>query len=453
MEENNELQPDQELTIQLSFVPTWARRPPGIAAATAFSSEEERRPERRRYNDNQQERPNRRPPFKRAGPPSPTANRHPQTERRARVEEQPVQEELPINVNFSPNRVKLDEVVQQIITAQHAFPVQQLSQLFLAAPDSCLIDITVNKGATKQQPGFQLVQCQVCQALFLDKGAVIDHILSQHWENFYDQENIVVDPPNGNFNCVCRCPKSGVILGPPNYHGFNSKLAELHRERFSHLNIDDYRRSIETIRDEALVNQWKEEMCKKTIYRARNEPDTPAMSYDEAVKHFMTHHADKQIKAANRFTLPAGDARRLSDKRLIRAMRNAWLRETHRPIVFGLNLKRACRQKKLHVFQLDKHQAFITAIRPAPLTGQNMIEPIREVLSFLTDNTGCTRQKLLEGLRPGLAPESPEVATVLQQLRWLIDKGHVIEFSDGTLSIPSPAAAEPKAAVSTPDMA
>ena len=43
---------------------------------------------------------------------------------------------------------------------------------------------------------------------------------------------------------------------------------------------------------------------------------------------------------------------------------------------------------------------------------------------------------MIQNIRPGVDENSPEVLEARNQLRWLVDKGHVIEFSDGRLAVP-----------------
>ena len=47
---------------------------------------------------------------------------------------------------------------------------------------------------------------------------------------------------------------------------------------------------------------------------------------------------------------------------------------------------------------------------------------------------------MLKDLRPEASEGSPEPQDVLSHLSWLIEKGHIIEFFDGTLSVPLKAA-------------
>ena len=65
-------------------------------------------------------------------------------------------------------------------------------------------------------------------------------------------------------------------------------------------------------------------------------------------------------------------------------------------------------------------------------------------MAFLRDHPGCTRQELVDGLQPGNDPNSAEVTEVLNNMRWLIDRGHVIEFYNGRLAVPTAARASDK---------
>lgn len=80
--------------------------------------------------------------------------------------------------------------------------------------------------------------------------------------------------------------------------------------------------------------------------------------------------------------------------------------------------------------------SFITPIEPRPIDPRQSIELIRKVLLFLEEHPGCKRRQLIEHLCPESCEGSDEVADIVNTLRWLIDRGHVMEFFDGSLAIP-----------------
>ena len=60
-----------------------------------------------------------------------------------------------------------------------------------------------------------------------------------------------------------------VVLGPTNFHGYQEKILEMHRSRFSNLSLEDYKKRITSESGEEIVEQWKASMAKRTIYKLK----------------------------------------------------------------------------------------------------------------------------------------------------------------------------------------
>ncbi len=463
-----------ELALDLNFVPTWARKPAEGNPYEHFQGgreggrrREERSGERRGPRDERggPRKPrsdgDRRPPRgggrEGQGPgqgPAPTfqpASRPPYQERREfRYEQRPVQ--LPIEVSFIPERNRLGGVVRQLHTSMRAYPLPFLAGLFLSKPDHHLIKLEVRGGRD-----LKLYQCREDGVVFLDPEALNSYILRSHLETYFTAEDVQVEPPAGNFVVVGRCRHSGVLLGPPNYHGFNERLSELHRTRFSNMSLDAYRGSIEMVRDPAVIEQWKEQSRSQRVYKAKDGGEAaPALKRAEAEALLAGKIAPKLVVAGTRATMPAAAVAKLEDQELKRLIHEAWNREDRFPLKLMLALRPAFKRMRLHVFKAGR-ESFVTAIPPKALDASHVVENIRQILSILQEHPGWTRQQLADMLCPGAAMESPEVTTALAPLRWLIEKGHVIEFFNGTLSVPgherrkqTPPASEPAAPVAEP---
>ncbi|MCC7300665.1 MAG: hypothetical protein IT583_06270, partial [Verrucomicrobia bacterium] len=100
-------------------------------------------------------------------------------------------------------------------------------------------------------------------------------------------------------------------------------------------------------------------------------------------------------------------------------------------------LRAAFRHLHLQTFKAGKNINFVTSVKPDPIKPEKAAAHIRLVLEYLAEHPGSTREQLVEGLQPGTAKDTPEVHGILNPLRWLIEKGHIIEFFNGTLSVPS----------------
>ena len=90
---------------------------------------------------------------------------------------------------------------------------------------------------------------------------------------------------------------------------------------------------------------------------------------------------------------------------------------------------------------------FVSSVRPHAIDPAQATDIVRNILEWIKTNTGKTRQNLAAALAPGMTPDSASVAEIINSLIWLIDRGHVIEFMNGTLAVPnraSPVAKRPE---------
>ncbi len=410
----------QEVTLDLNFVPQWARKPPGENhyQAKGYSDSGHR--------DRHDRRGDRRPPRHDSHPRRP----RPERDARPRPSREPAARELPVSVSFLPEQKRLASLVRQMHHSRRAYPLMDLANLFIHDAGGYLVKIEANKDAAD----FRMFQCKRCKAVACSEEMMVQHLLSTHLSDVYEKEEIETDPPAGQFVCVARCRKSGVLLGPPNHHSYTDKLNELHQTRFAHLSLEEYKRNIETVRDEELIEQWKQESRAKTVYKLRSDPEAEPVDLRKAEADFMQGIAS-MYETTHRAVVPSQVAQRLEDRDITHAIRRVWAKESHFPLSMSFAMRAAFRHMHLNMFKAGKIN-FVTHIKPRPVKPEDTIDSIAEVLVFLKENPGSTRKHLLEILHPSLAPESKEAKEALQPLGWLIERGHIIEFFNGTLSVP-----------------
>jgi hypothetical protein len=119
-------------------------------------------------------------------------------------------------------------------------------------------------------------------------------------------------------------------LGPPNYHGYNEKLQELWSQRFAHLSKSEYMGRIETVRDEALIEQWKDSLRKKTVYRLKELPEgqeSVAMSRAEAQDWVRVGKLNPLLRESGRCMVPGQQSKQFDDPALRAAVSLAWQRK------------------------------------------------------------------------------------------------------------------------------
>lgn len=511
--------PDSNFDLDLHFLPAWAQQPPAANKFADFEGEPEGRFDRRRPNRDQdrprRDRGPRRDGAGEGGRPGRRENaaggRGPEGWRPGkgrfveRERREPVMVLPEIEVTIVPEEKGVEALARQIKLTGRAYPLFDIGHLILKKPERYNVRFSVIKKADGQvaQP---LFLCSLDETLWLSEAEAADHVLNRHFATFYQAEKIPAEPPKGVFTFVAQCGMSGTVLGPPNYHDYQSKLRRLHAERFSHIPFEVYKSRVKIVRDEAVVKKWIEDQSFSTEYLCLNVPDTVKLSNRaEVEKHFRETHFPNVIQSVEFYTLGGVASRSLLSPPLQALARRAYEEQRRFPLKLVTTLSQMFASEGLQFFKVNKTLTHVAVSRPhyLDLNVTPVSEGIKKIVSYIDANPGCNRRKLVEALTPAAAstpaavsPETatpaanpsvadqtseagaattgptatpaaatPEMAAVTSDLHWLIHQGHVIEFANGVLETAkmpapkpppkapaksAPAAATPSAAESTP---
>jgi len=157
-------------------------------------------------------------------------------------------------VQFLPDRHGVEGLARQIKTGAKTYPLFDLARLVLEKSERYVVEF--KRSGENATPIFQL---KTDSSLWLSERDAIAHALATQIDKFYRREQVTVEAPKGTFPCVAVCGMSGVLLGPPNYHDYQSKLLRLHAERFAHVPLEVYKSRIRMERSEEMVQKWKDE--------------------------------------------------------------------------------------------------------------------------------------------------------------------------------------------------
>ncbi|MDA0323947.1 MAG: hypothetical protein O2923_14695, partial [Verrucomicrobia bacterium] len=338
-----------------------------------------------------------------------------------------------VEVRFLPERERLRRVAQQLTAGKKAYPLMEIAWQFLARPEACEVQIRPRQ----KENGITLHQCPICRAAATQQDWVLAHALRDHVEHYFDKEDTLSDPPAGHFVCVARCGLSGTLLGPPNHHSYNIRMEEIRAARYPDLSPAEYEQRVETIRDPAVIEQWKEESRKTTVYRRKGQSESEGIPHAEAVAQIREDVLQSGIREARSVSMPAKVAQRLSDRGLLAAVRQAWEKERRFPSTLLLALRGALGNMRLHIFRVKKRHEYASPIPPRRLDTELVVPALAEMLDFMARQPGCTRRQIREALRSDLSDDQvQENLEFFKPLLWLIERGHVIEFFDGSLAVP-----------------
>lgn len=354
-----------------------------------------------------------------------------------------------------PDPIGVESIAKQIKLTGRCYPLFDIAGLVMKRPERFGVRFeVVKKGEGKvAQP---LFLCSLDDTLWLSEEDAIKHMIEKHLGTFYQTDKIPCDPPKGAYTLVAQCGMSGVVLGPPNYHDYQTKLAKLHQERFARVPFDMFKSRVKMVRDEAVVKQWVEEQSFKTEYTALNVPEPlkfPTMT--EVEKHFRATHAGNLVQSVEKHTVSGVAAAQLRSAPLRTLARNAVEEQKRFPMKVANYLSTEFARSGLQFFKVNKQYVHVSVARPhyLDLDATPVSESIRKIIQFLDANPKCTRKMLMDALAPspaaapateatpapaeGAAPvaaePTPEQRAVGGDLHWLIHQGHVIEFANGQI--------------------
>jgi hypothetical protein len=470
---------EPEFDLEKLFLPAWAQDSSQVNRYADFAGEARAE---RKFDDRGGRRPPRRDqpggPRPRGGRPDAGArtDRRPAARQPARpAPKQELAPPLPVAISILPDEKGVESLARQIRVTGRAYPLFDIAQLILQRPERQQVRFDVKKNP-EGQPLQPLFLCALDDTLWLSEEEAVQHVLSRHFQTFYQVERTATEPPRGTYTFVAQCGLSGKILGPPNYHDYQTQLHKLHTERFARMPFEAFKARVKIVRDEAVVKQWIEEHSFKTEYNCLNVPEPRKWgSRDEVARHFHEVHLANIVKSVATHTLSGTAARQLRSPELQRAVRATWEDQRRFPLQVATVLSQQFAGHGLQFFKVNRTVTHVWVARPRflDLEATPVSEGVKRIVDFVNAHPKCTRRKLMDTLAPvpaapavpptaivpaeGAAPAatapqpSPEQTALASDLHWLIHEGHVIEFANGVLEtakrpLPKPTKPE-KAAV------
>ena len=431
-----ETNPLNDLLGSFALGPSWARatgdaRPTQLDKPTGKNSgrpphgderRDDRRGDDRKGAFREREREGGRPPFKgrgekfddrRSGPP--------------RNEEAPPSPG--VRVTLVPDAEAVHLIGKEIHQVARVYPLFDVAQILLAERGRCRALFEAAPSATP------LLRGKLDDSLFLNRDEATRHLWQSELRGqFIEEETIEVDPPRGNFQLVAKCGLTGLWLGPPNFHTYQSNLRRIHRECFSNMPFDAYSARVRTERGEEAVNAWLETMKKKTRWRIKGDGDDAWMDdLSEAQRQLSVRCFDDAFEETRRVEVAASIAPKNLSAPLMTSLKLAGNHARNHAAVLIPAICKALESEHLPVFK-RQGKLFTGPARPHPLPpGQALAERPAIMVEWIRAN----KPAKLEGLWKAVLPEGGTAppAEFAADLFWLLHQGHILLFTDDTLIV------------------
>ena len=335
-----------------------------------------------------------------------------------------------------------------------AYAFFDIARLILNKPERHLVKLAGKPAANCTRAPLWMVLPS--ENPFLTRDEAIRLLLRRHANLLWKQIETPIDPPKGNFTFVNRCGITGELLGPPNYHEYQTRLVRHWKEQLSDMPFDRFKARVETSKAPETIKKWLDQMSSKTEYECRccvpapsevaptatpppaiaaaapvepasdaseaatsaspeqptpqTQPPPPAhepaaaprfATREEVEKHILANHLDKFITTATELQISGPASRRITHDAIHEAVRQAWETEYGFPLKTATSFQMRLRQDGFHFFKDRKGITYISRIRLKRFeAGQTLTENIQKIVSFLRAHEGTTRKKLLAALAP-----------------------------------------------------
>ena len=405
MQENN--LPELGSLGSFDFTPEWARRDAGVSVGNV-------RPER--PADSRPPKNDRKPPFRRdAARPRDAGRPHGD----ARVERRP---RLELEVKVLPEPKALGTMIRKIQQDFHAYKLKDLAYFLLDNPGSVLLKISPAKNDSGARP---FHQCKACSFASTNEQEVADHILSAHLGDYYEAKEIECEPPKGNFNCVAKCGLTGVLLGPPNIHEFNSTVKEMIRTKFPDMSEADYRSRIEMVRDADAIEEWRKGATKKTVFVPKaGGADAVPVTREQAEAELRRNILPSMLDNPKQLMITAEAALKSPVREIVWAAKDVIEAEKRIPAAMCFALRGAFHHRKMHFFRANdaRGQEFVTSVEYKTFDAEHAIAELAKLARFIEEHP-CQPKTVI-------APDAESE----KHLVWLVSTGHVVAFTNGVYS-------------------
>lgn len=439
------LHSSQRLLSALDLGPSWARdavpRPSTRKASQAEAEAPDIKPVRRNEARRDQAFPPRRDDRSqrddRRGPPRGRS----QNDRFSQEAPQAVIAPAPgVKVLIEPNTDALHLIAKEVTHVARVYSLFDIAKTLLSQRERYHGIFTVPETKPPLYHGHR------DHSLWLTKEEAVQHFWRAEWRgDLYEEQEVEIDGPTGNFQVIAKCGLSGKVLGPPNYHAYQSTIRLVHREMYPDMPFDRYAARIVTERSEEAVQAWLHIMKTKLRWKPVGQEEEEWLEDRTAVEqHFLNNRFPEMYVATHSVEIPANTSVKHFSPSLLVSFKNAARHAASHPAVIIPTVCALLEKEHLPVFK-KQGKLFAGPSRPHPIPDETTFaDRMEHIVSWMRKNPETKLAALWKSVLP--EGETDPSSEWLADLYWLLSQGHLLLFADDTLILPQRKKNEPATA-------
>lgn len=344
------------------------------------------------------------------------------------------------DVGFYPDDDGFATIIKALRTNYITYELFEVARIFLEKSERYVASVTRKSGEGERA---ERVAVAIPDGMpFETEEEAVQHVISNHVDAFFVQEEIETEPPSGNFPFVNRCGLTKKILGPPNYHRYEEFVIQHFQTQISSASFERFQSAIVQDRDEEAVNEWRESMKKTIRYSTKPEEGETVESFDtikEAIVYLRTTQRDKMVKTVNYTRVPGVTLEKYPSSEAGRAVGGELVRQLRFPLKTANLIRGRLRREKFSIYKRgSKGVTYICAAkRNFRKPGQVMSESLDRLIRYVEVNANVKVKDLPSLYESWLRKMYPEIEykekKLFQDIRWLIADGYITHFSDDSL--------------------
>lgn len=369
--------------------------------------------------------------------------------------EQPERPPLPepaagLRVELRPVDSGLAALHQEVQKHRRTISLLDLAKVVMASYDR--YDLVF----MKQENGPDLYHCKHGDnACFISRQEAVKHLWQSSWmPRYYETVEQEVEAPKGDFKAIAKCSLNGELIGPVNWHGYQSALLNLHRTKFANMPFEAFRSKIVTDKSEEAVQTWQEAVSKRIAWKpVREEAGENLLETAAAVEQdFEANHFEECYDVTDKvFVNGAVKKNHLSPGLWAHLIQLSGNTRRH-PSMLIPNLCHGLARHHMPIFKW-KGNHYTGPSRPKAMEeGTVLSDSLMSIATWAADNPGKGVDAMLKELAPlpdresateeEIAQATEKQQNLVRDLFWLSEQGYILVFSNNTVSRPKAAAAQ-----------
>ena len=335
-----------------------------------------------------------------------------------------------IRVQVEPNADAIHLIAKEVVHVARVYSLFDIAKTLMSQRERFHGIFTVDASKPEIYHGHR------DNSLWLTKEEAVNHFWTSDWRgDLYEEEEVEIDGPSGNFQVVAKCGLSGVLLGPPNYHAYQSTIRQVHREKFPTMPFDRYAARIVTERNEEAVQAWLHTMKTKLRWRPVGQEEAVWLEdRKEVEQHFLHNRFPEMYVATRRIEIPAITPARFISPSILIHLKKAAMHAANHPAIIIPTICTLLEKEHLPVFK-KQGKLFGGPSRPHPIPDEtNFSERPSKIVDWMREHPETKLSKLWNGVLP--EGEKDPTQEWLADLFWLLSQGHILLFADDTLILP-----------------